>query len=80
MNQKSVYKEKFKTWLKNLGYSKSSQSMLPACVAEFLDKLEEKGVSNLQEISPKHIHDHYEYLSQRPNKRRGGGLVHAARN
>lgn len=69
-----MYKEKFKIHLERLGYSKSSQSMLPTCVAEFLGCLEEKGIYHLQEIEPKHIADHYEYLSQRPNKRKPGGL------
>lgn len=74
MFQKSVYIGQFKTHLERLGYSKSSQSMLPACVAEFLSCLEEKGIYHLREIEPKHIADHYEYLSQRPNKRKSGGL------
>ena len=72
--RKSMYKEQFKTHLIRLGYSKSSQSMLPTCVAEFIKWLEEKGIYHLQEIRPDHIADHYEYLSQRPNKRRVGGL------
>ena len=74
MIQKSVYREEYKKWLKNLGYSQSSLNMLPSCLAEFLGCLEEKGISSLLEINPKHIHEHYEYLTQRPNKRRGGGL------
>jgi integrase/recombinase XerD len=74
VTRKSTYREEFKTHLERLGYSESSQNMLPTCVAEFLSKLEEKNIYNLLEITPKHIHDHYEYLTQRPNKRRGGGL------
>jgi integrase/recombinase XerD len=82
MFQKSVYKDKllpvhavdFKTHLKRLGYSKGSQSMLPTCVAEFLQQLEEKSICQLQEIEPIHIQEHYEYLSTRPNKRKPGGL------
>ena len=84
MTQKSIYKgylsavslrkAEFKTHLERLGYSKSSQSMLPACVAEFLSCLEEKGIYNLQKIKPVHIGQHYEYLTERPNKRKPGGL------
>lgn len=74
MFQKSIYKEKFKTQLERLGYSKSSQHMLPSCIAEFLGCLEEKGVYELCQIEPIHIQEHYEYLSTRPNKRRPGGL------
>lgn len=74
MFQKSVYREEFKTHLKRLGYSKGSQSMLPACIAEFLQQLEEKHIYHLQEIESTHIGQHYEYLTQRPNRRRTGGL------
>jgi len=64
----------FKTHLQRLGYSKGSQSMLPTCVAEFLQQLEEKNIYQLYEIEPTNIQQHYEYLTQRPNKRRTGGL------
>ncbi len=74
MFSKKAYKEDFKTYLKRLGYSKSSLGMLPTCVEEFLEKLEEKGIYNLQDIEPVHIMEHYEYLTQRPNRRRSGGL------
>jgi integrase/recombinase XerD len=84
MFQKSVYREdlsavsllkaEFKTHLKRLGYSKGSQSMLPTCVAEFLQQLGEKDIYHLQEIEPIHLQQHYEYLTQRPNQRRTGGL------
>ena len=74
MTRKSVYIEQFKIHLERLGYSKGGQRMLPACIAEFLSCLEKKGIYELQEIEPIHIQQHYEYLSQRPNKRKSGGL------
>lgn len=74
MTRKSVYIEQFKIHLERLGYGKGSQRMLPACVAEFLDKLEEKGIYELRQIEPIHIQQHYEYLTQRPNKKKPGGL------
>ncbi len=74
MFSKNTYREDFKTYLKRLGYSKGSQRMLPTCVAEFLQQLEEKNIYHLQEIEPIHLQQHYEYLTQRPNKRRTGGL------
>jgi integrase/recombinase XerD len=64
----------FKTHLERLGYSKSSQRMLPACVAEFLDCLEQKGINEPRQIESAHIQQQYEYLSQRPNKKKPGGL------
>jgi integrase/recombinase XerD len=74
MFQKSIYKEKFKIQLERLGYSKGSLNMLPACVAEFLQQLEAKGIYRIRDIEPQHIQEHYEYLTQRPNKRKPGGL------
>jgi len=74
MFRENTYREDFKTHLKRLGYSKGSQNMLPACVAEFLQQLEEKNINTLQAIKPIHIGQHYEYLTQRPNKRKPGGL------
>lgn len=85
MNQKSIYKaffteahrakvEEFKTHLGRLGYSEKTLHMLPSCAAEFLAKLEEKGIYHLGEIEPVHIQEHYEYLTERPHQRRPGGL------
>lgn len=74
MTRKSTYTEQFKIHLERLGYGKSSQSMLPTCVYEFLDKLEEIGICYLNNIQPQHIQAHYEYLTQRPNQRKPGGL------
>lgn len=74
MNRKRIYREQFKTHLERLGYGQSSRHMLPACVAEFLSCLQAKGLCDLRQIAPRHIQEHYEYLSQRPNKRKSGGL------
>ena len=74
MTRKSTYTEQFKIHLGRLGYGKSSQSMLPACVYEFLDKLEEIGIYHVNDIQAQHIQTHYEYLTQRPNRRKPGGL------
>jgi len=64
----------FKIHLERLGYSKGSRHMLPSCVAEFLQQLEAKGIYQLHQVDPVHIQEHYEYLTQRPHKRKPGGL------
>jgi len=71
MIQKRTYIEQFKNHLERLGYSKGAQSMLPTCVAEFLERNQTK---EIQELTQQDITEYYEYLSQRPNKRRPGGL------
>jgi integrase/recombinase XerD len=64
----------FADHLQRLGYSKGSQSMLPKCVQEFLHRQEQENFYNLTEITSAEILDHHEYLQQRPNLRRPGGL------
>lgn len=63
--------EKFKTYLNQLGYSKSSTNMLPACVFDFLkytNATEPKGITSAQ------IQSYYEYLQNRPHKRKSSAL------
>ncbi len=64
----------FADHLQRLGYSKGSQSMLPKCVQEFLYKQEQEELYDLTELTSSDITDHHEYLQQRPNQRRPGGL------
>ncbi len=88
-SQKSVKREKmftlhhieynhlvksFADHLQRLGYSKGSQSMLPKCVQEFLHRQEQEQLYDLTELTSSDITDHHEYLQQRPNLRRPGGL------
>ncbi|CAA0251820.1 tyrosine-type recombinase/integrase [Tenacibaculum maritimum] len=60
----------YKIHLERLGYSKTSISMLPACTREFLEFTQKK----VNQIASKDITAYHEYLQERPNKRRTGGL------
>ena len=60
----------FKQHLVRLGYGKSSIGMLPNCLKEFL----EFTPKSLETITQNDIQNYYEYLQERPNKRRPGGL------
>ena len=64
----------FKKYVSDKGYRNTTQSMLPACVQEFLFRQEQKGQTNIKWIEPVHIQEHYQYLCKRPNFRRDGGL------
>jgi integrase/recombinase XerD len=48
--------------------------MLPSMLRDFLYRMEATGVWRLDLIGPQEIQDHYMYLYDRPNARRGGGL------
>jgi integrase/recombinase XerD len=60
----------FKIHLARLGYSPGSQQMLPACVAEFLQHTGKP----LERLHARDIIHYHDYLQQRPNRRRAGGL------
>jgi integrase/recombinase XerD len=68
-----VLKE-FKENLKIIGYAEGTQHMLPTLVTEFLYRLEEKGLNRFDRIEQNDIIEHYEYLKERPNFRKDGGL------
>lgn len=60
----------FHTHLQRLGYGKTSLQMLPDCLQDFL----EQTAKSLQAIDSVDILNYYEYLQERPNKTRVGGL------
>ena len=64
----------FTEHLQRLGYNKGTCRMLPTCVQEFLYKQEEYERYDLTTITAGDITTHHEYLQQRPNLRRPGGL------
>jgi integrase/recombinase XerD len=61
----------FRSYLLQLGYSKSSCYMLPDCVQDFL---RQNNNANTKELNTEHIQVFYEYLHIRPNKNKAGGL------
>jgi len=64
----------FNQYLERVGYNKGSQTALPSCVREFFYWLEQKGINQLESITSQHIRKHYDYLTERPNHTRPGGL------
>jgi len=60
----------FKQNLIQLGYSSTTQNMLPACVKEFLNYTSKE----LQSIDKTDVLSYYAYIQNRPNKRRPGAL------
>src|ERR1700754_306145 len=61
----------FTAWLYQLGYSESTQNMLPACVREFLGQQQ---ITTIHTIEPQQVRDFYTWLQTRPLKKRSGAL------
>lgn len=61
----------FKMYLHQLGYSESTQAMLPTCVQEFW---EQQQLTKLSEAGRSQVQAFYEWLQVRPLKRREGAL------
>ena len=60
----------FRIHLERLGYSKTSINMLPNCVRSFLEYTDKEAAP----IQSADITGFYNYLQERPNKRKSGGL------
>jgi integrase/recombinase XerD len=74
-NASFEYLEKgFGEWLDVLGYSQMMVYNMPNQLREFLHFLEKKGVRHINQLEQKQIKSYYQYISTRPNQRRGGGL------
>jgi len=61
----------FRSYLQQLGYSKSSVRMLPDCVEAFLDH---NNITEIKQTNQEQIRVFYKWLQQRPHKRQEGGL------
>ncbi len=64
----------FKEWLDILGYCNQNVYNMPNIIREFFYQLEKHGVDNIHQLEQIHIKKYHEYISSRPNQRRGGGL------
>jgi integrase/recombinase XerD len=60
----------FKNHLQTLGYGQSSISMLPTCLKSFFEYI----LKDVDQITPEDIINYYQFLQERPNQRRSGGL------
>lgn len=68
------YVESYRQWLETLGYSKSTVYYSPRQLSEFLQWLEQKGISELQQINPEIIQAFFKELQQRKNRRKAGTI------
>lgn len=68
-----LYKE-FDRFVVTKNYGKGKNKMYQACVREFLFFIETKGFVTIQQIKASEIIAYYEYIRERPNQRKEGGL------
>lgn len=64
----------FTQWIATLGYAESSVYGLPIHIREFFHFLEERKITTLSQATATHVEQFMDYLSERGNQRRGGGL------
>lgn len=64
----------FKNWLDILGFSETMQKNYPHQLCEFFYWLEQNNILHVDYIQKEHINNYYNYLKERPNKTRNGGL------
>lgn len=67
--------EQYAVWLDTLGYSSGVVDDYNARIRDFLEWLETQSISQINQLTQKHINQYFEYLQSRPNKRRKGYLL-----
>lgn len=78
--QYKAIQEEYSVYLKTVGFSKSIVYNYPLSIVYFFEWLQSKGISAITHITQTHINNYFEYLQQRPNQRRTGGLSDAHLN
>lgn len=66
--------ENYRLFINQLGYNKKGNRSRCLALSEFLSWLESKGCTDIKTVTPVHILDYYEYLTNRPSKTTGGIL------
>ena len=66
--------EDYRLFISQLGYNKKGNRGRCLALSEFLSWLESQGCANIEAVTPVHILDYYNYLTNRPNKATGGIL------
>ena len=66
-----VILQQFKAFLYQVGYSESTQKMLPALVEEFI---QQQGITDISCVEQEKVKSFYGYLQTRPLQRRSGAL------
>ncbi|MFN9651330.1 MAG: hypothetical protein ACK56P_00915 [Chitinophagales bacterium] len=61
-------------WLDTLGFSKGLIYDYKGRVRDFIEWLELQNITNINQLTQKHIQIYNEYLQSRQNKRKKGGL------
>lgn len=74
----TTIKKEYALWLGTLGFSKSAARTYTYGVTYFFEWLHTQGVSHIKQIGQKHIERYFEYLQNRPNRRRKGHLLSAS--
>ena len=69
----SLHKD-FRLFLSAKNYNKGTSEMISACSREFLFFVETKGFVTIQQLKSSEVIAYYEYIIERPNQRKEGGL------
>jgi len=64
----------FYQFIKVKHYSRGKDTMYPSCAREFLFFVESRGIDNISDVKALDVIAYHEYLKERPNQRRDGGL------
>jgi len=76
---KTLQKE-YLHWLKVLGYSEATQGICKNAIQLFFEWLKDKNLIHITQLENSHINAYFDYLQERKNRKRAGGLSHSYLN
>jgi len=76
----STLQKEYLHWLKILGFSEATQGICKNAIQLFFEWLKEQNLSHISQLENHHINAYFDYLQQRKNRRRTGGLSHSYLN
>jgi len=74
----TTLKEEYTLWLGTLGFSKNMVHTCTYGIQYFFEWLHTQGVSHINRLTQKHIELYFDYLQNRPHKRKKGRLLSAS--
>ena len=75
--QFKILEKSYADRLKTLDYSKSGIYYMPLHIRDFLNYIENKGITDINQVTDQNIKDWINRLKNRKNQRRTGGISHA---
>jgi integrase/recombinase XerD len=79
-NHYKILQKEYLHWLKILGFSNATVGICDNGITLFFEWLQQNNITHITHLENEHINHYFDYVQERPNQRRAGGLSHSYLN